>query len=272
VAKRPTAKIQKESNKTMDDETFSTEAEPWVTVHNNRRRRNLALSGGLLVAASLLALLLGVTLYGKGGQPIGVDGATGPGEPPAASPPPSTSQALLLFLQQHSLQDGSELEDTFTYQHKALTWLESTAYDSLPEWRILQRFALACIYYATFQVQTLFTDTVYGNNADIPAWNNTENWLSPENECTWFGILCDFDGQVMDVELYSNSLTGTFPPEVVYLKQSLIALDLYDNAIWNPGDQGHAWLEQLTNLGKKPYDVITYMCPFFIEVPTYSLR
>jgi hypothetical protein len=242
------------------EEGFEQEQEhdPWVTVDqdHNRRRRTVALAGCLLVVASLTALILGLTLYGTGGHPMSVNSATGPGESqaPVASPPPSTpqptSQTLFMFLQQRSLYDGSELEDNTSYQYKAYVWLESTSYAQLPEWRILQRFTLACIYYATFQVRTLFTDTLYGNNVDIPPWNNTENWLSSNNECTWFGILCNDHQRVREVELYSNSLTGSFPPEVVHFKNSLIALDLYDNAIWNEGDQGNAWLQNLTNLGK----------------------
>ena len=51
----------------MDDETFATESEPWVTVHNNRRRRNIAIAGILIVVASVGALVLGVTLYDRGG-------------------------------------------------------------------------------------------------------------------------------------------------------------------------------------------------------------
>jgi hypothetical protein len=242
----------------MDDETFSTESEPWVTVHNNRRRRNVVISGVLLVAASVAALVLGLTLYDQGGQPRGVSSSIG--EPPLPPTPAPTSQTLFQFLQQESLLDGSELEDASTYQYKAYTWLASTSHESLSDSSVLQRFTLACIYYATFQVRTLYTDAVYGYDKVIPAWNQTKNWLSSKDECLWFGIQCNDNGEVMDIELYGNYLTGTFPPEIIHLKQSLITLDLYDNVIWNQGDEGLYWLEQLTNLGKRMRESKMRLC------------
>jgi len=247
---------------TMDDETFATESEPWVTVHNNRRRRNIAIAGGLLVVASVIALVLGITLYDRAGIPRSIDGsefsngAPVPTDPPTKAPPTSpptqapTELSLLQLLERESLGDGSELLNSNTYQHDSMAWLETIPHESMTDQEILQKFALACIYYATFQKRTLYTDAVYGYDATPPGWNRTDNWLSAENECTWFGILCNDDGQVNDIELYSNSLTGSFPPEVVYLNNSLTALDLYDNVIWNQGDSGHEWLEQMTKLGE----------------------
>jgi hypothetical protein len=249
----------------MDDETFATESEPWVTVHNNRRRRNIAIAGILIVVASVAALVLGVTLYDRGGISGDAtrDSGFGSGETvfsPTAAPtrtPPTlaptqapTKLSLLGLLQRESLGDGSELLDASTYQYQAMAWLETIDHESLSDDAILQKFALACIFYATYEKRTLYTDAVYGYDAAPPGWNRTDNWLSQESECTWFGILCNNNGKVNDIELYSNSLTGSFPPEVVYLNQSLKALDLYDNVIWNQGDPGHAWLEQMTNLRK----------------------
>jgi hypothetical protein len=241
----------------MDDETFATESEPWVTVHNNRRRRNIAIAGGLLVVASVVALVLGVTLYDRGGTPRGTGsnefGTNSPTAVPDTPPPTQapTEQSLLQLLQSVSLGDGSELADPDAYQHKAMVWLETVPnHMELEDSYLLQKFALACIYYATYQQRTLYTDAVYGYDALPPAWNRTDNWLSTtESECTWFGILCNNNDRVKDIELYSNSLTGSFPPEVVHMKRSLKALDLYDNVIWNQGDSGHSWLEKMVNLG-----------------------
>ena len=232
----------------MDDESFSTESEPWVTVYNNRRRRNAVIAGALLIVASVTAFVLGLTLYSKGGQ---LPAAASSREPPTIAP---TVQTLFQFLQQESLSDGSELEDASTYQYKAYTWLESTSKnESLSDYAILQRFTLACIYYATFQVRTIYTDAVYGYDKGIPPWNQTKNWLSSKDECSWFGIVCNDNGEVTNIELYGNYLTGTFPPEVIHLKQSLIYLDLYDNVVWNQGDDGLYWLGELTNLGTRTF-------------------
>ena len=48
----------------------------------------------------------------------------------------------------------------------------------------------------------------------------------------------------------NNLLTGNFPPEVTILSNSLVTLDLFNNLVWNPGDEFNAFLGRLTNLGK----------------------
>ena len=56
-------------------------------------------------------------------------------------------------------------------------------------------------------------------------WNNRTNWLTEDDVCTWYGILCYGDdetdqrriGHVQQIDLTSNHLVGTMPREVFQL-------------------------------------------------------
>lgn len=150
---------------------------------------------------------------------------------------------------------GSEFTDPNSYQSKALAWLEgqisvSPARQTVPDFsdeRLVQRYALACIYYATNGVGTPYSEVEYGEGVK-PRWITETNWLGEGSECEWYKITCNGDNQVIAIELTSNRLSGSFPREVTLLKDSLNRLDLYENAVANEGDEGNAWLGELVNL------------------------
>ena len=68
------------------------------------------------------------------------------------------------------------------------------------------------------------------NSTNGPNWNNNNNWLgqSPLNE--WHGVITDGDGRVTALELDSNGLTGSVPPELGQLS-SLERLELSSNGL-----------------------------------------
>ena len=90
------------------------------------------------------------------------------------------------------------------------------------------------------------TDAFYGTNV-VLEWKSSNNWATDVDECTWFGITCT-SGVVTKVEFISNQLSGSLPEELTLLKDSLTYVDLYDNLVSNRGDEGNAWLGELTNL------------------------
>jgi hypothetical protein len=103
-----------------------------------------------------------------------------------------------------------------TPQYKALQWLESSVWTrnssfNLLGWseadptekqqRILQRYALAVIYYAT------------GGDIEVGGWKDDCHFLSDRHECLWvssvddeLGTGCEGDGQVMNVTLGESIL------------------------------------------------------------------
>ena len=112
-----------------------------------------------------------------------------------------------------------------------------------PDWRILQRFALACFYYAT----------------DGPThWTQTEGWVTysgdARNECYWFsssvnglGVgqtdMCassesgDNEGRITKLHLWNNGLygeSGVALPEELYLLTDLESIILAGNNLQGP--------------------------------------
>jgi hypothetical protein len=137
---------------------------------------------------------------------------------PAASPdaptlPPilPTSDPLLQLLSVSSADGGAALYDSSTPQHQALQWIRTqNANNMFEEPIILQRYALAVLYYSTG-----------GDN-----WRRSRTWLTSANECEWFLAVsgmsaCDSAGNIVTIRLANNGLSGSLPPELAILAPSL---------------------------------------------------
>ena len=145
-----------------------------------------------------------------------------------------------------------------SYSMQALRYVQRTASVDMAEPRIAQRYALACIYFATNAISTPFTDVVLlGRNESSQARNSTVlyEWLRPwatgslaDHECEWPGVVCNHEDVVTELHLAQNWMTGTFPIEVILLKETLTVLDLEDNLLCNLGYSNVWWLGELTQL------------------------
>lgn len=151
----------------------------------------------------------------------------------------------------HARYNGDEFQDPNSYQSKAARWVEETAQlgGHSPQ-RLVQRYALACVYFASNGVRTFYTDELFGEGTQPRGWIDESGWLVDADECGWYRISCNADGFVNKIELHENRLTGEFPPEVTLLKDSLEVIDLYQNPVYNKGAQNNDWLGELTNLQK----------------------
>ena len=74
----------------------------------------------------------------------------------------------------------------------------------------LQRYSLATFYYAT--------------NGD--QWLKNDFWLSDRTECHWYGKtgsrrLCNKEQELVNLELDTNNINGSLPPEIGLLSSSL---------------------------------------------------
>ena len=80
-----------------------------------------------------------------------------------------------------------------------------------------------------------------------PNWANNSNWLSDRPLGEWHGVTTDSNGRVTSLDLISNQLSGTIPPELGHLA-NLIGLDLWGNQLSGeiPSELGH--LAKLTRL------------------------
>jgi hypothetical protein len=70
--------------------------------------------------------------------------------------------------------------------------------------QIIQRYALARIYYSTFAVSTPATGAFLGPGLTPDGWHNTSGWLSDDEECSWFGVAYDENGAVESIMLVSS--------------------------------------------------------------------
>jgi len=137
----------------------------------------------------------------------------------APSQSPSISMSGLEdLLVQVSADDGDAFMADNTPQSQAFDWLISgTISRSSTETRVVQRYALATIYFAT----------------EGDRWSVNSGWLTDNDECEWFSTdqeVCNTDGELINLSLAYNSLRGELPKEVGLLT-SLQTLDLTGNGL-----------------------------------------
>jgi uncharacterized surface protein with fasciclin (FAS1) repeats len=154
----------------------------------------------------------------------------------------STSAPLNANTYIRSQVDNSVFSDSSSYQSQALSFVTSNCDGcGVDTYKIMQRYVLACIYYATYQKTNPIQST-------SRAWSKRTGWVSASDECAWHGISCNDDGQVNFINLRDNRLSGTFPAETAILAPSLEVLDLTRNDMYNDGGPDNDWLGSLVNL------------------------
>lgn len=72
-------------------------------------------------------------------------------------------------------------------------------------------------------------------NTKGPGWSRSDNWLSKESECDWYGIKCSrgmlgLKPRVTGVDLSFNKVTGIIPAEIGYLTE-VTEFDLNGNSL-----------------------------------------
>jgi hypothetical protein len=146
--------------------------------------------------------------------------STSPSSTPSSAP--TSLQDYLLDLLRAAAPDSvvSILDDFNSPQAVAFEWLESNTIPSTQSDRIiLQRFALATLYYSTEGDQ----------------WRRKDGWLTEENECSWYtlGLLspCNNLGEYTDLNLPFNNLVGSLPPELALLAPTLQTISLPTNSL-----------------------------------------
>ncbi len=85
------------------------------------------------------------------------------------------------------------------------------------------------------------------NAAGGAGWTNATGWMGAAGtECTWYGVTCDDNGRVIELQLSGNLLIGVIPPELSHLKY-LVELNLNTNQLSGsiPAELGN-----LVNLAK----------------------
>lgn len=116
------------------------------------------------------------------------------------------------FLAKDVLPDYHSKIDSCDPPNAALVWL---ATDTFPQGReTLDRYMLALLYAAWRGY----------------SWTHTDNWLSNQTHCDWYGIECDSRMRTINVLLNNNNLRGEIPSEITRL-DSLLSLDVGSNQL-----------------------------------------
>jgi hypothetical protein len=188
-------------------------------------RRNRLLFGGI----GLFVIVL-IVIISTAASPAGNNKSS---SPPEFATIPEEQQELFTLVQELMKSENLPTVDmlrTNAHQYKAFTWLtENVNLDDYDDSQKIQRFILACFYYATYQVTNVYV-------ANPEPWSVDESWMTDTDECEWAGIHCDSDKHVHSISLEKNKLSGRLPMELALLKHSLKGLDLTANQLCMKGD------------------------------------
>lgn len=129
---------------------------------------------------------------------------------------------LVGLYDRHNMEWAS-LSKADTPQSKALLFVTASQnYDSMPQSKRIQRYALGVFYYSTFmQAHAFWTDPT--------DWTSAYRWMTAEDECLWEGIVChETSKKVTAIILPTHALSGYLPTELALLDE-LQEVDLSQN-------------------------------------------
>jgi hypothetical protein len=156
------------------------------------------LAGAFLV---MMSIVIGVAL----GISLRKEPTPAPTNSPTSGPTLSPEALLSDLLSPISSDKGEALLTNLTPQNKAFNWMvtNNTRLGTLSDERIIQRYALATLYYS----------------ANGESWNSHEFWLSDNEECniwntTYGPLTCTENDTLTQVDLRENNLNRTIPPEI----------------------------------------------------------
>lgn len=143
-----------------------------------------------------------------------------------------------------SYLDSATLSIAGTYQTKALQATKNNLKDvpNKEAKHVKNYFAAATIFYATNGQASTRTALDLGADFVPPSWYRTDNWIQDPDYCNWYGVTCFLDildeeaqvaqiaeEEIIEIQLFNNTLYGVWPNEVGLLGEKLVTIDLYDN-------------------------------------------
>ena len=146
------------------------------------------------------------------------------GNPGLYAPSDAEFRAWLANLKKFSIDNLDQIDDSDRYEELAAKFeglmdkLDAVSLvpisDDLDPIDASDRAALIALY-----------DATNGEN-----WGNNTNWKTDKPLGEWYGVSTNDSGQVIELSLYYNGLSGQIPPELGQL-QNLIGLRLYNNKL-----------------------------------------
>ncbi|CAB9518113.1 receptor-like protein kinase [Seminavis robusta] len=212
--------------------------------NNNHRRNNTRLKYRFLLYFAVgLVLLVGIpllvffvvrTFTGANDEEEEFDATSIEGMMDLDGTKVPIEEYILSLLPQDTISSiiiDSSNDDEMTAQSKAFRWvLEDPILMTYEPWRIIQRFALATLYYATEGDQWLENTDWLSYTVHEALWYNVDSlrFKFPRFQ-QFFELVFNYDGDALEhLWLSGNRLRGTIPDEV-YLLTSVRTMDLSIN-------------------------------------------
>ena len=130
------------------------------------------------------------------------------------------------------LSSQDDLMNPNSYQHKALKWMVEEDEVTMKGTIKSERYVLVVFFMSTTN------------------WRVTDNWMSQESVCKWWGIECSLNEEtILGINLTNNSIQGTLPSEIVSLG-NLQLLDIGSNKLSGTIPER---IGNLINIGKCKY-------------------
>ena len=191
----PSASRLRNSRFNMADEELGIDIAPTRSRFTGGKRPKLAVAGGTLLLAAVVAFAYNVFWGGGGGGNAGGDSSSGGSDFIAAQ------QVRLYEIRQRIRDSGMKdvgdidcLESKWesqppTPQCKAVNWLalKDPMKVATDDEYLLQRYALACFWYSTFG---LAEETEGHDDAELHYWTEHTGWMTGAGLRSWQGIIC----------------------------------------------------------------------------------
>jgi len=97
---------------------------------------------------------------------------------------------------------------------------------------LISLFFLLCIFTKGFAVTESERDGLMAiyDSTDGANWGTNTDWNTTSDPCSWFGVSCDDDNNIIGLGLTENNLTGSIPSEIENLTH-LVEFDLSYNKL-----------------------------------------
>lgn len=172
-----------------------------------------------------------------------------PTGPTTNSPTDLSMVRIMDVLTIASFDGGTSLAVDGTPQNQAFNWLLRTDDVSvLSDERLIQRYALATLYYST----------------NGPGWDKRGGFLTDDDECDWIsgddGAPICSGGKLISLDLDSNKLAGPIPAEIGLLS-NLLEIDFFNNDLTGTIPKEIGRLTDLTTVCDFDSNILTGAIP-----------
>ena len=99
---------------------------------------------------------------------------------------------------------------------------------------VIETAESTCVYASNvapdIEVELQSLQSIY-NETGGDYWYNNTGWTTEQDQCNWYGITCDEEDYVIEINLPNNNITGKFPSDSLSSFYNLQRIDLGNNSL-----------------------------------------